>query len=384
MLYSAPDLDDKELRALAHIENLRQDLRWRMAEARRWSGSLRRLALARAVQGSNSIEGYAAELDEVIAEAEGEEVLDPKSETRYALRGYREAMTLVLQLATDPFFQYSEMLLRSLQFMMTSYDLNKRPGQWRAGAIFVRKDDTGDIVYEGPDVELVPELMHELIEVLNNGEDDRPAIVRAAMAHLNLVMVHPFRDGNGRMARCLQTLVLAREGILAPQFCSIEEYLGRNTLDYYNVLAEVGKGRWRPEGDARPWIRFTIWAHYRQARTLLLRVREAEELWGLLEMEAWRAGLPDRVVPGLYDAAIGMRIRNVTYRAAQEDEISDNLASRDLKAMVDADLLTPHGERRGRYYTGTARLQSLFVHVRSDTREQMKAGDPFIDQPESA
>ncbi len=47
--------------------------------------------------------------------------------------------------------------------------------------------------------------------------DAHPAMIRAAMAHLNLVMVHPFKDGNGRMARALQTLVLARERILAPR-----------------------------------------------------------------------------------------------------------------------------------------------------------------------
>lgn len=57
--------------------------------------------------------------------------------------------------------------------------------------------------------------------------------IQAGMAHLNLVMIHPFRDGNGRMARCLQSLVLARGGILDPVFISIEEYLGRNTQRYY-------------------------------------------------------------------------------------------------------------------------------------------------------
>lgn len=51
-----------------------------------------------------------------------------------------------------------------------------------------------------------------------------------------------------RLARCLQSLVLAHEGVLAPAFMSIEEYLGRNTDDYYAVLyyavlAAVGGGR---------------------------------------------------------------------------------------------------------------------------------------------
>ena len=68
---------------------------------------------------------------------------------------------------------------------------------------------------------------------------DAHPLVAAAMAHLNLVLVHPFSDGNGRMARCLQTFVLARDGLLAPEFSSIEEYLGRNTSAYYAVLAEA-------------------------------------------------------------------------------------------------------------------------------------------------
>ena len=85
------------------------------------------------------------------------------------------------------------------------------------------------------------------------------------------------------MARCVQSLVLARESILAPQFSRVEEYLGANTDDYYAVLAEVGRGRWQPEGDARPWVRFMLTAHFRQAQPLLRRVKESEALWGFVE-----------------------------------------------------------------------------------------------------
>ena len=104
------------------------------------------------------------------------------------------------------------------------------------------------------------------------------------MAHLNLVMIHPFRDGNGRMSRCLQTLVLAREQILAPQFCSIEEYLGRNTQSYYKVLQQVGSENWHPQHDARPWIRFCLEAHFVQASSVLRRVEESEAIWTQLEV----------------------------------------------------------------------------------------------------
>ena len=88
-------------------------------------------------------------------------------------------------------------------------------------------------------------MIEELVAQLSS-EQEIHVLVRAAMAHLNLVMIHPFRDGNGRMARCLQTLVLGRDRILEPQFSSIEEYLGRNTQAYYQVLGRVGQGKWSP------------------------------------------------------------------------------------------------------------------------------------------
>src|SRR5207253_1827875 len=163
-----------------------------------------------------------------------------------------------------PHFSYSEGLIRSLHFMMVQHELDKHPGCYRTGMIFVRDEKRQQTVYEGSDPEAVPALMAELTSFLNK-QSDVPVMIRAAMGHLNLVMIHPFSDGNGRMARCLQTLILGREQIIEPPFCSIEEYLGRFSHEYYDVLAEVGQGAFHPENDCRPWIRFNLIAHYRQA-----------------------------------------------------------------------------------------------------------------------
>jgi Fic family protein len=216
--------------------------------------------------------------------------------------------------------------------------------------------------------------MADLVEALN-AKDGASVMTRAAMGHLNLVMIHPFSDGNGRMARALQTLVLAREGILAPQFCSIEEYLGRNTPDYYAVLGEVGAGSWHPERDARPWIRFCLTAHYRQAMTLLRRTRETERMWAELEREVTRRQLPERVIFALADATTGLAVRSSTYRSAAE--VSAQVASRDLKLLVDQKLLLPHGEKRGRSYVASERLRE----IRGRTREaRIELKDPFQDE----
>lgn len=315
-------------------------------------------------------------LDDTIAVAEGEVPLEPNSETWAAVRGYQAAMTYVLQLADDPHFSYSADLLRSLHFMMLQYKLAKNPGRWRLGPIFVHYEERQEVVYEGPNAESIPTLIQELVAELNGASAAEPSVVRGAMAHLNLVMIHPYSDGNGRMARCLQTLVLARGGVLAAPFSSIEEYLGRNTRAYYDVLAEVGGGSWSPQRDARSWLRFCLTAHFRQATTVLRRSQELERLWNELEELVVERALPERAIFALADAAQGLRIRNATYRTVAE--ISENLASRDLKSLVDRGLLVAAGEKRGRFYRASDALRA----IREKTRLAKRSEDPFV--PEQA
>ena len=365
-------LAPKEREVIERIDRMRDSLRFSTARPRRWSGLLRRSTLARAIRGSNSIEGYDVALDDAIAAAEDDAPLDAATEAWQAVTGYRAAMTYVLQLANDPHFAYSEALLRALHFMMLSYDLARHPGSWRPGWIAVRNDATGAIVYEAPPADEVPALMADLVAALN-APNDQPAMVRAAMAHLNLAMIHPFSDGNGRMARCLQTLVLAREQILAPEFCSIEEYLGRNTPAYYDVLAEVGAGRWSPERDAHPWIRFCLTAHFRQAHTLIRRERRMERIWAEMERLVKARGLPERMAFALTDAAFGLRVRNPQYRSAAD--ISLNLASRDLVQLAEIGLLVPQGEKRGRHYLAGPEIKAVYERERG--REPRTEEDPF-------
>lgn len=372
MLFQVPILTGEESEVLARIDEAHRSLAYSFTQPRRWVGLLRRNTFARAIRGSNSIEGYNVTVEDALAAAEGEQPFDADTQTWSAVYGYRNAMTYVLQLADDPHFSYEEGLVRGLHFMMMQYDLLKHPGRWRPGTIFVRNDDKGEIVYEGPDADSVSGLMEELVAWLNHGDTDQPVMVRAAMAHLNLVMIHPFSDGNGRMARCLQTLVLARQQILHPTFCSIEEYLGRNTQGYYSVLAEVGAGSWHPENSARAWIRFSLKAHYVQATTLQRRVREMSRIWDQLEKEVTQRGLPDRVTMALMDATMGLRVRNASYRSAAE--VSDNLATRDLKTLVDQGLLVAKGEKRGRVYE---RSETLLA-IRRKFAEQKPVEDPFV------
>lgn len=370
MLCQPCQLDSIENEVLAEVEQLKKELSFTMTP-RRWFGVLRRMTFARAIRGSNSIEGYNVTIDDAIAAVEQEEPLDPKTEAWVAVNGYRMAMTLVLQKGNDPYFQHSSEFLNALHFMMVGYDLSKNPGCWRLGSIFVHDELRDARVYEGPDVEQVPGLMTDLIASLNS-EVSVPAIVKAAMAHLNFVMIHPYSDGNGRMARALQTLVLAREWELAnPFFVSIEEYLGRNTREYYDVLEKVGRGSWHPETDTKPWIRFCLKAHYRQATTLKRRGQILQNLFDEIETLVTKLRLPERSISALAEAGMGFRVRNATYRKLAD--ISNGTATRDFRELVNAKLLVATGVKRGRYYTAGAPI----VEIATKVGKPHRVSDPF-------
>lgn len=363
MLFETPKLDDVDLEVVTEIEQYRKDMRYALREPRRWTGQLRRNLLAKAIQGSNSIEGYDVSDDDAVAAVEEEEPLSADEATWAEIRGYRSAMSYVLQLADDPDFSLDATLLRSLHYMMLAHDASKSPGRYRQKTVFVVDESRGVPVYEGPGPELVPELVSELVAAIPE-DNAAPSFVRAAMAHLNLVMIHPFRDGNGRMARCLQTLILARDSIVAPEFSSVEEFLGRNTPDYYAVLGAVGAGSWNPSNDAAPWVRFILRAHHIQAQTVVGRLVEASHMWSELEDVAIRLGIPDRAVPAMYDASLGLRLRRSSY--LRMAEVEDRTGTRDLQLLVDAGLLMPHGERRGRTYSASPVLRDVRRRARAE------------------
>jgi Fic family protein len=391
MIYQMPECGAEERAAIQRIEALWRELRFYVAhDQKRWVGSVRRLLAAVANQGSNSIEGYNISTEDAIAAIQGAvEPMDSRWQDWQANLGYRRAMTYVLQLAQDQSFEYSTALLRSLHFMMVEYDLDASPGLWRPGPIWVQNERTKAIVYEGPDNAYVPTLAEDLVDNLN--KVDGQAIVRAAMAHLNLVLIHPFRDGNGRMARCLQSLVLVRDGHLAREFCSIEEFLGvpANQQRYYDELHKVARGHWTPENDARSWIRFCLEAHYIQAISVLRRVRESEWIWEQLDQLVERLGLHPRMSDALFDASLGLRIRNSAYRASLESwgqEISAQTATTDLRAMVKAGLLEQVGAKRGAHYVASDELMAIRNRARQNRQPLSAEGlfDPVTEGDELA
>jgi Fic family protein len=372
MLFVAPDLTDVELTLLDAIADVRRQVGMFAAPAYRWTGSLARLQRAVNAQSSNAIEGHNVELADALRVQDGQPTERAAVLDAVALEGFRDAMNYLLALARDESYSYDVGSIRALHRIMTERYRDKLvelkllgrpgyqdpcPGLWRRGGIQVTNDD-GGTAYEAPPLTEVPTLMVELVDSLNDARG-LPPIVAAAIAHLNLVSIHPFADGNGRMSRALQALVLAREGAeLAPEFLSIEEWLANNRAAYYSTLAAT-RISWTPERSARDWVRFCLQAHHEQALRVLERAQKARATGECVAALLAGTKLPERTETALLEAAENRAVTNASYREQLGDEtLTQNAAAGDLRRLVDAGLLVQQGRGRGAHYVAGPRLRA--------------------------
>lgn len=284
-------------------------------------------------------------------------------------------MTYIRTLHDVRDFTFGKGFLNALHWMLQGHRHTPRKpaGQWRKGPVYVTDArDPGIAAYTAPDAEDVPVLMAELVDWLNAGDATHP-LVRAAMAHLHLVSIHPWADGNGRMSRSLQTLLIAREGQLAPEFSSIEAWLGRpgNTWEYYRELGRRG-AVYRPDQDVSGWVRFNLVAYHQQAQTVRNRMERSAAVWRALLGFAEANRLDERVVSALHDVAMTGRVRRLRYEHAEA--LSVQQAQRDLRDLVQARLLEPVGRTRARHYTAGPAFPGDVLDI---ARTPVALADPY-------
>ncbi len=362
MIYSTPRITKALGKQLAELADLRAALGEQVKTPSRWMGSLRREVRATSIEGSTSIEGFSVTPAEALALTSGREPAEVGEDDRQAVSCYARAMDHVGTMAIDPGFVWSDRVILDLHFDACHFQRDKDPGLWRTGPIGVTGPD-GSLEYRGPDAADVVGLMGEVVESLAEGEGDDSVdlVVRAAMAHLNVISVHPFEDGNGRVSRIVQSLVLARGGIASPEFFSIEEYLGSHTQQYYAALRRVQAGSYQPGRDASSWVAFCVEAHIAQAHARLAQIEAAATRWGRLEELVAARGWPDRLVVALEQSLAGGTGR-ATY--SEEADVSPATASADFRRLTDAGLVVQRGRGRNVEYLAAEALRAAVAPSR--------------------
>ena len=362
-IYRTPPKSPALERRLSELDEVRRYLAQNLGESREpWAGALRRLAAAEATVGSTSIEGYGASIEDTVEILAGGHPAKTSEETQRIIAAYGQAMDRTAALADDPDFTWSTGTILELHFLVCHPQAGARPGRLRDRPVMVTRGAARD-PYRAPAAADVRGLLSELASWLESGDVSRHAVIRAAMAHLNLVSIHPFRDGNGRVARVVQSLVLSREGLLRPELVSIEPYLGRHTREYYAVLEGVQGAGFDPRRDASPWVEFCIDAHLAEASERRRWLETAYARHDFCEDLARDQGYPDRFVIALDQALLGLPLTNAEYRRASQ--IASPTAVQDLGRLRRDGWLDQQGDGRSTRYIASDKLRERWSAARA-------------------
>lgn len=127
-------------------------------------------------------------------------------------------------------------------------------GAWRCegGAMQVVSGPMGheQVHYEAPDNKTVPAMMNQFLSWVNAMDDNIDPLVKAAVAHLWFVTIHPFDDGNGRLCRTITEMLLSRADQTRQRYYSLSSVFLSNRKEYYNHLEQAQKGNL----DVTVWI----------------------------------------------------------------------------------------------------------------------------------
>jgi Fic family protein len=129
--------------------------------------------------------------------------------------------------------------------------LGKAPGEFRRSQNWIGGTRPGNAAFVPPPADCVAECMGHLERFLHDQPGPTPALLKAALAHVQFETIHPFLDGNGRLGRLLITLLLCEQKVLRKPMLYLSLYFKLHRQQYYKLLGQV-----RIEGDWEAWLEF--------------------------------------------------------------------------------------------------------------------------------
>lgn len=234
-----------------------------------------------------------------------------------------------------------ELVIRQLnRYFMRGAAETLTPGAYRKGENRVGR-------FTPPNQGDVPALMRSFSLWLREQDNIHP-VLKAGIAHIHMVAVHPFWDGNGRTARALSTLILQRSPFGFKKLLSLERLLFDGQEEYFGMLERTLRKEFEVGYDVSDWLEFFAQSVHTEARLLVAKLTEWHK-WmeeGHEFMEA--AGVAPRLADGF---AFAMETGSITRGAYIEiTGVSPMTASRDLAKLVEIGFLIPEGKTRSRVY----------------------------------
>ncbi len=211
-------------------------------------------AMIRTIHYGTHIEGNELNLTEAEKVLKGQEVVARDRDIQEVIN-YRKAMDYINRF--HPQKKDEEItvdIIKELHKLTVDKIFAKEQcGIFRKTQVVVKNSITGEVSFKPPMAVAIQFQIKNLLEFVNGAsEDDINPVLKSGATHYELVRIHPFLDGNGRVARAFATLILYKEGYDIRKFFSLEEYFDKDALRYYEALQSVEKN----DGDLTFWLEY--------------------------------------------------------------------------------------------------------------------------------
>ncbi|CAM3937423.1 Fic family protein [Bordetella muralis] len=209
-----------------------------------------------------------------------------------------------------------------------------RVGRWRndsTGPMQVVSGSIGrqKVHFEAPPADRLAAEMEQFLTWLNNPAPKEPALIRAGLGHLWFVTLHPFDDGNGRIARAIGDLLLTRADGSPQRFYSLSAQIQRERKAYYDVLERTQKD----DMDVTPWLGWflaTLLKSIERAHVVLDQVFTKAKFW----QHAASIPMNERQIKVLNRLLDGFEGKLTTSKWAALAKCSQDTALRDITELL--------------------------------------------------
>ena len=230
-----------------------------------------------------------------------------------------------------------------------------QPGEFRTTQNWIGGTRPGNATYVPPPAENLLDLMSDLESFLHLSDTEFPALIKAALAHVQFESIHPFLDGNGRLGRLLITLLLVHDGVLSEPLLYLSLYLKTHRRTYYELLQRV-----REEGSWIQWLEFflegvreTSEQAASAAKDLLILFEKDQKLIATL-------GRPTASALRVHDYFQTRPVSSVQAASRHIENMSLPTIRKSIQHLVDLEILTEStGKKRNQIYTHSQYLQIL-------------------------
>lgn len=237
---------------------------------------LRRQATLRMAHTSTSIEGNRLAQFEVGKVYEGKAVKAPQKDI-LEVENYLKGLKLLDELSKTKKDLTSDEILRMHKTVIVGLVEEEKMGKIRSSDVYVLDDLGGGkqtLRFKGPPAKEIPQLLSDLLDWLKKakGMGIHPIII-SGIFHLEFVSIHPFTDGNGRVARLLTQLLLYRLGWDFRKIIVLEDYYNHDRLAYYNA-EHLDEGKHYKKGrDFTIWLEYFVTGFLVEARKVLQQIQ---------------------------------------------------------------------------------------------------------------